>query len=298
MQTPSVSFITPSYSLDLHRCELLCESMDRFVTGYDMHFIVVGDEDIELFSHLKSANRKVVASSELLPRLWPVGKWRGRRYWWSPQIGLPVYGWHLQQLRKFAMTAAQDSDRVMFADSDCVFCRPTDMKVLAGGENTPHFHTKGDINSSRPNHVKWWRNAHRILGLDVPDLPGDDYIGPMIVWDRKTVISVLSRIETACGRSWWAGLARQRDFSEYLTYGTAVAADADLAGRHELTEINNCLTYWGGPQLDRKGLISFMKEMQPHHYAITIQSHTATPLETIREVAFADTAAQGLSEAL
>lgn len=290
MQSPAVSLITPSYNADFGRCELLCETIDRHVTGFETHYIVVGDEDLGLFQRLGRANRKIVASSSLLPPLHPLPKWRGRRYWWSPQIRLPVYGWHLQQLRKFAMTAAQHSDRVIFADSDCVFCKPTDLKALVCGGKVPHFHTPGDIDASRPRHVTWWRNAHAILGLEVPDLPGDDFIGPLIVWDRETVRTVLARIEAVGGLPWWVGLARQRHFSEYLTYGIAVANDPDLSARHELTTQNFCLTYWAGPQLDKAGLAAFMKEMQPFQHAITIQSHTATPLDIIREVALGFTA--------
>jgi hypothetical protein len=285
MQPTSVSLITPSYHADLERCELLCETVDRYVTGYDTHYIVVGDEDQALFEPLAGPGRRIVASSSLLPPLMPLPKWRGRRYWWSPQIRLPVYGWHLQQLRKYAMAAAQDSDRVIFADSDCVFCKPTDMRELAGQPKAPHFHAPDDINAARPNHVRWWRNAHAILGIEPPSLPGDDFIGPLIVWDRATVRSVLERIETVTGKPWWVGFARQRQFSEYLTYGIAVANDPELAKRHQRTTVNPCLTYWAGPQLDRAGLIAFMKDMQPFHHAITIQSHTATPLDVFRDVA-------------
>ncbi|POF34314.1 DUF6492 family protein [Roseibium marinum] len=284
MQTPSVSIVTPSYHNDLRRCELLCETIDRLVTGFDHHFIVVGDEDLEIFRHLSGPKRSIVPSSDLLPRFWPLPKWRGRRYWWSPRIRLPVYGWHLQQLRKFAMTADQESDRVLFIDSDGVFCRPTDLRKLAGRPKSPLFYSGGDINPSRPNHVRWWKNAHKILGIDVPALPGDDFIGPMIVWERQTVKALLARIESVCGCPWWAGLARQRHFSEYLIYGIAVASDPALAERHELISISHCLTYWGGPQLDKAGLTSFMDGLQSHHHAITIQSHTETPLQTIREV--------------
>ncbi|PVB60672.1 DUF6492 family protein [Labrenzia sp. 011] len=298
MQTPSVSIVTPSYSNDLQRCELLCETIDRFVTGYEHHFIVVGDEDLDIFRHLSGPARTVVPSSQLLPRLLPLPKWRGRRYWWSPRIRLPVYGWHLQQLRKFAMAAAQQSDRVLFMDSDGVFCRPTDLGQLAGQPKSPLFHSPGDINPSRPHHVRWWRNAHRILGLEIPALPGDDFIGPMIVWERETVKGLLARIESVCGCPWWVGLARQRHFSEYLIYGIAVASDPVLAARHERTCVSHCLTYWGGPQLDKAGLISFMEGLQPSQHAITIQSHTATPLRIIREVALAEPAAQAASGAL
>ncbi|MES0883038.1 DUF6492 family protein [Roseibium sp. SCP14] len=288
MPPPTVSIVTPSYCADLHRCELLCESIDLFVTGYENHLIVVGDEDLELFRHLNSPKRMVVPSSQYLPSLLPFAKWRGRRYWWSPRIRIPVYGWHLQQLRKIAVAAAQDSDRVVFTDSDCVFCKPSDLRELVGQPRTRLFLTPGDVNMSRPDHIRWWRNAYRCLGYEAPDLPGDDFIGPLVVWDKETVSAVTNKIEQVSGQPWWLCLARQRQFSEYMTYGIAVINDPELMARHDVVTSNLCLTYWEGDHLDRAGLASILNELQPHHCAVTIQSHTETSVDLIRETILAE----------
>ncbi|MEM9633942.1 MAG: DUF6492 family protein [Pseudomonadota bacterium] len=284
MHLPSISIMTPSYFADLRRCELLCESIDLFVSGYDYHYIVVGDEDLELFQHLDDSKRKVVASSALLPKLLPVMKWRGRQYWWSPQVRIPIYGWHLQQLRKFALTRAQDSDRVIFTDSDCVFCSPIDLRDYAAQVTSPLFMTPGHVNDLRPDHVRWWRNAHKCLGYTEHELPGDDFIGPLVVWEKETVTSLMKRIEKVCGCAWWLALARQRQFSEYTIYGIAVVNEPELSIRHEFVTDNHCLTYWDGKHLDREGLSSFLMDLKPHHFAVTIQSHTGTPIDLIREI--------------
>lgn len=283
--TASISLVTPSYSGDFDCCKLLCESIDRHVTGHDMHYIVVGDEDAALFAPLNGPRRRVVLSSSLLPKFWALPKWRGRRYWWSPAIHLPVYGWHLQQLRKIAMTLAQSSERVMCVDSDNVFCRPLDLSEIAATPRLAHYVEPGAINQSRPNHVRWWQNAHRVLGMPDPVLPGDDFIGPMTLWERETVKVMTRQIETVSGLPWWQALARQRHFSEYLVYGAAVASDPTLAARHERVSQSRCLTYWVGPPLDRAGLRALIASLLPHQCAITIQSHTQTPIEIIREVA-------------
>lgn len=284
----SISLITPSYAGDFARCQLLCASVDRFVTGHDMHFIVVGDEDAALFAPLAGPNRRIVPHSALLPTFWSVGRWRGRRYLWKPGLTLPVYGWHLQQLRKIAMTLVQTSARTMCIDSDNCFCRPLDLVEIASAEKVPLFHAPGDVNATRPSHVLWLQNAHRLLGLAPPTLPGDDFIGQMVVWERQTVETITSKIETLAQRPWWSAVVRLRQFSEYLIYGSAVTSDPALSAQHALTTQTRCLTYWDGAALDAKGLKTFIAQLAPHQNAIAIQSHTKTPLALIRSVALGE----------
>lgn len=283
--TGSLSLITPSYSGDFASCQLLCASIDRFVTGHDMHYLVVGDEDAALFAPLAGPRRRIVPHSELLPKFWPVGRWRKRLYWWRPGIGLPVYGWHLQQLRKIAMTLAQKSERIMCIDSDNCFCRPLDLGTIAGAAQVPLFVAPGDVGPEQPDHVIWLENAHRLLGLTPPRLPADDFIGQMIVWERRTVEALTARIENTHRRPWWSSIARLRQFSEYLIYGVAVTHDPALAARHERMTQSWCLTYWSGAALDETALIDFIGTMRPEQSAIAIQSHTETPIELIRRVA-------------
>ncbi|MGV3573896.1 MAG: DUF6492 family protein [Devosia sp.] len=283
--TGSISLITPSYSGDFASCQLLCASIDRFVTGHDMHYLVVGDEDAALFAPLAGPRRRIVPHSQLLPKFWPLLRWRRRLYWWAPGLGLPVYGWHLQQLRKIAMTLAQQSERIMCIDSDNCFCRPLDLGPIATSAEVPLFVAPGDVGPERPAHVTWLQNAHRLLGLAPPELPGDDFIGQMIVWERQTLGEITAKIESVQRRPWWSAIVRLRQFSEYLIYGAAVKHDPALAARHERVTQSRCLTYWSGAALDEAGLSDFIATMRPEQSAIAIQSHTKTPIELIRRVA-------------
>jgi len=278
----SISLITPSYAGDFASCQLLCASIDRFVTGHDMHYLVVGDEDEALFAGLAGTRRRIVPHSALLPRFWPAGRWRGRRYWWRPGTGLPVYGWHLQQLRKIAMTLAQESTRIMCIDSDNCFCRPLDLSELAASEKVPLFLAPGDVGPERPSHVLWLENAHRLLGLAPPTSPADDFIGQMIVWEREALAATTQKIESTTRRPWWAAMVRLRQFSEYLIYGAAVTHDDALSARHEPVTQSRCLTYWSGEALDEEGLVRFIDQLQPGQSAIAIQSHTGTSVDLIR----------------
>jgi hypothetical protein len=277
-----LSVVTPSYRGDFERCRLLCDSMDRFCTGHFRHYIVVDDEDYVLFSQLAGPTREVIATSALFPPFWTVGRWRGRRYRWRPGIGLPVYGWHLQQLRKIAITLAQQSDRVVCIDSDTCFCRPADLSELGASARVPLFIRRAAITQGHVNHVRWRENAYKILGIAPPPLPGDDFIGSMITWERATVRVMIELIESVNGRPWWEVLARQRDFSEYLVYGVAVSNDPALSQRHEPVEKSPCLTYWSGPPLDEHGVTQLIDQLRPDQCGLMIQSHTQTPVSTIR----------------
>src|ERR1700730_1805586 len=63
----SIVLVTPSYRRDLSRCELLCETVDRWVTSFAKHYVIVADADRPLFAKLNSAHREVLAASDLLP---------------------------------------------------------------------------------------------------------------------------------------------------------------------------------------------------------------------------------------
>lgn len=288
--TATVNLVTPSYSRDFESCRLLCDSIDLFVTGYDRHYLVVSDEDLPLFSKLKSSKREVVCDSDLLPgalRALPdFLKWKGRQYYWAFGAGLPVYGWHIQQLRKFAMTLSQPCPRVICIDSDNCFVRSIHAPERAGQEKSPLYADLGGINRSRPSHVKWQQNAYRLLGAFEPPLPGDDYIGQMIVWDRDSVRLILEKVEFVTGLPWWKALCKVRDFSEYILYGVGVKTCPELVPRHEVVTKALCATYWSGPALDPAGIKALTQGLDKDQFAIAVQSHTFTAPSLIRDAVF------------
>ena len=97
------AIVTPSYGPDFERCRLLCETLDRFVTGFDRHYLLVEHRDVALFRSLESPRRIVVDERDLLPRCLvpindPLSGFK-RRLWLSPWT-MPLRGWHAQQLRR------------------------------------------------------------------------------------------------------------------------------------------------------------------------------------------------------
>jgi hypothetical protein len=281
-----VSIITPSFHRDLESCRLLCDTLDRHATGYTDHYIVVTSDDLPLFAPLAGPRRHVVSERDVLQaKLYPIPiRWRGRRYRWLPGAW-PVYGWHIQQVLKFAMTLAQPNPRVMFIDSDNFLVRPFDIAAFGGGPTLPLQLDRGAIVASEANHVTWLRTAHELLGLERPNLPADDYIGNMIVWDKQIVREILHRIEAKAGVPWWVALMRARPFSEYLIYGTAVSTDPKLMARHHAVTAHPCLTYWEGPALDEASFHAFASRMRPDQSALGVQSFTGTSIELLRSFA-------------
>ncbi len=284
--TLPVSIITPSFERDFESCRLLCDTLDTYVTGFDVHYIVVSAEDRALFAPLAGPRRRIVDAAELLPvSLLPVPiKWKGRRYSWAPGMTLPVFGWHLQQIRKFAMTTAQPNPRVVFIDSDNFFVRPFELSGFAGGTTVP-LHVDPNVVAAGGPHAVWIAHARKLLGLSEPTFPTDNFVGQMIVWDTEIVREIVRRIEANSGTSWWKALLRVRDFSEYMIYGAAVTADPALRTRHHIVEEPPCLTYWEGPALDEAALRTLMSRLARHQSALAIQSFTGTPVALLRAAA-------------
>ena len=53
--TATTAIVTASYAPDFERCRLLCETIDRFVTGASHHYILVEQRDVALFRQLADA---------------------------------------------------------------------------------------------------------------------------------------------------------------------------------------------------------------------------------------------------
>ena len=63
----SWAVITPSYRGDFARCRLLCQSMDSFVSGAWIHYIIVEKVDLALFRSLAGPRRTILEMEALLP---------------------------------------------------------------------------------------------------------------------------------------------------------------------------------------------------------------------------------------
>lgn len=287
----STAIATPSYSGDFERCRLLCASIDRFVSGQAMHYLLVEDRDLALFKPLAGPRRQVIPETALLPSWlssWPDPLSFGRRRVWTGPGALarglpPLRGWHAQQLRKLAFPLKSHEDVVLFADSDMIFLRPFEVASLAAAGGVRLYRKPEGITGEMTRHRDWCELASRLLGLPEPTFPSADYINNLVSWRRDNIVAMMARIEQNTGRDWVSAIAANRQFSEYMIYGYFVERVRGLAkaghwpDAHEL-----CKVYWFDEDVtDLASLRSFEEVLEPGQVAVGVQSFTDVPLDRL-----------------
>ncbi len=279
----TVGLITPSHRGDLERSAMLFDSIDRHISRRGEHYVVVHDEDVALFAQFRRSDRRILPVSDFLPswlRPVPGLRWRGRRYWWSFH-GQPISGWHAQQIVKIQAAKTLPEERFCLIDSDNVFFRDFDLAPLARPNPVPMHVHRGGVTTMRPRHLLWIASSSRLLGIPQAPLPADDYIDQIIVWDKSTVQAMTKRIEVVTGRDWVAALCRERDYSEYMIYGSFVAGLSSAPERHRLDSESLCRTYWDSDVLSTQDVLGMLCNAGPSQVALCIQSFGSTPLSTI-----------------
>ncbi|MEE9041279.1 DUF6492 family protein, partial [Brucella melitensis] len=193
------AIVTASWDQDFERCKLLCETVDKYTTGFTKHYILVESKDVALFRQLESSRRIIIDERDLLPSwlhaFWdPTHLWR-RRIWLSLKTK-PLRGWHVQQLRRIALAGAMEEDGFLYMDSDMAFLRPFDCSTLWHGEKLRLFVRPNALaNPKWPEHPVWAANAAKLLGIQNGKSGLNDYIGQLVSWRRDSVISMCERIE-------------------------------------------------------------------------------------------------------
>jgi hypothetical protein len=281
----TVALLTPTYAKDIERFDLLCESIDRYVRGYERHYVIVNDDDLPVFQKYASDRRVIAPSSAYLPTwLWAVPRFlafKGRRIWVSP-IAKPIHGWHVQQLLKISGALRAVEDRICIVDSDNLFFREFDVQAYAGGEKTPLYVSRAALLGKETMHTAWTRNAFRLLGLPEPLFPADDYVGNVIAWDRQALKAMSEEIRLATGLDWRLALCRTRQFSEYMLYGQFIAHAPRFREQHQIVEKSLACTHWDEEQLDEAMIRALRDSAEPQMIALCIQSYSHTSVPDIR----------------
>lgn len=285
----SAAIVTASYAGDYERCRLLCESIDRRVTGHSCHYILVEAADVALFRQLEGPQRRIVDERALLPwwlRPFPDPLSAGRRRVWLSLKGPPLRGWHVQQLRRIAMAASMPEEIMVSCDSDVVFVRPFDVGAFREGAAVRFYRDPAAMRNVLPHleahHRAWSRQAGRLLGISGPAETDTGYIATLIAWRRDTVRDMVERIEAVTGRAWISALAATRKLSECTIYGRFVEEVEGRRDRHFPSDRKLCHTYWDGAALGEAGLAGFLAALEPGQPAIGIQSFTGTDTAVIR----------------
>ncbi|RUW84483.1 DUF6492 family protein [Mesorhizobium sp. M1E.F.Ca.ET.063.01.1.1] len=284
---PSAAVVTASYAPDFERCRLLCETMDRHVTGVARHYILVEHRDVVLFRQLEGSRRTVVDEQDLLPR-WlrgfddPLSLLR-RRVWLSFRTQ-PLRGWHVQQLRRIAIAAHAGEGVLVFCDSDVAFLKPFDTSAFWRDGKVRLFRRDGVLaKDGHDEHRIWSRNAASALGVEPAKVSIHDYISTLIAWRRETVNAMCERIEKIHGRDWVGVLGAARKFSECMIYGRYVDDLLEGAGHfHDSMEF--CRVHWNGEPLSDEAFRRFVDAMAPQQVAIGMQSFIGTDVGRIRRL--------------
>lgn len=287
----SFAIATPSYAPDFERCRLLCDSIDRHVSHLSTHYILIDPVDFALFRTLEGPRRRVITDADLLPG-WLKG-WNdpfnpGRRIWTGLGALMrgvpPLRGWHIQQLRKFAVAALIDEDVILFADSDIVFLRPLDLSSQMLGEAVRLFRKEKAITAQMLPQTEWLASAAKMLGAPMPQLPADDFINPLVTWRRDTALKLLGHVEQVTGRAWPAAIGHGRQFSEYLIYGAFVTRDAAEMARHWIDPESLAATTWFAHEMPAGGASDLTRAMSARQVALCVQSFIDVPAADLRQL--------------
>lgn len=283
--TQTSALVTASYLPDLERCRLLCETIDKHVSGHSHHYLLVASNDVASFRALEGPRRTVVDERDLLPgwlRSFPDPLSRFRKRIWLSLRTMPLRGWHVQQLRRIAIAGHIGEDGLIFCDSDVAFLRPFDCATIWRDGNLRLFRRENGL--SRPDlddQRLWAANAGKTLGLAAA--PRHDYIATVIAWRRDAAVAMCRHIEETTGKQWVAAIGSNRRFSECMLYGRY--ADEVLQGEGHFHESNElCRVYWTGPALSDATFSEFLASMTPDQVAIGMQSFIGTDIGRIRRL--------------
>jgi hypothetical protein len=280
---------TPSYRGDVERCKLLCASIDAFVSGLSMHYLLVEDRDLPIFAPLAGPRRCIIAESELLPswlRSWPDPFSMGRRRVWTGPGALargvkPLRGWHTQQLRKLALPLIAPEPVLLYADSDMVFLSPYDLASQVQGGRARLVRKSGAIHSGMKDHVAWVRHAAAVLGTHAPMLPADDYVTALPTWLGPNVSALLRHVAERSGRDWVCAVAAGRAFSEMMLYGNFVEHVLGERATHTPTSDGLCASYWVRDAVSGESFREGVELLSPGQVAIGVQSFIGVPMEEL-----------------
>ncbi len=287
LRAPTAAVVTASYAPDFERCRLLCETLDRHVSGFAHHYILVEQRDVALFRQLEDSRRSVVDERDLLPS-WlhafddPLSLFR-RRIWLSLRTQ-PLRGWHVQQLRRIAIAAHAAEDVLVYVDSDVAFLKPFDCAAFSRDGKVRLFRREDVLSSDgHGEHRIWSRNAGDALGIDASRVSTHDYISTLIAWRRETVNAMCAGIEKTHGRDWAAMIGSARQFSECMIYGRYVDDVIGGAGHFHGAE-EFCRVHWNGQPLSDDAFRHFVATMAPEQVAIGMQSFIGTDVGRIRRL--------------
>ncbi len=265
--------ITPSYAPDFERCKILCRSIENHVTSYEKHVIIVDAEDLALFQTIKGPKIEIITKESILPG-W-LKKIPFQRKWWLSYKTLPVRGWILQQITKLSVAECFDADLYLFADSDIMMIRPLDMSSFVNNRKVRLYrYSRKEQDYREPRHKAWYKYAGSLFELSGDEFLKSDYIGPLVTWEKDTLLKLNKYIKEKTGKnSWQETLCNTFDFSEYILYGIFTEFVLKDESGHYWDDTDICHTSFTYTINNFNDLQEFLKQLRPEHKAVCIQSN-------------------------
>lgn len=277
--------ITPSYAPDFDKCQLLCWSMDQFLSSWTHHYIIVDQRDLALFRQLEGSKRKIVTKEEILPWWIKQVAFLEKKNLWMSLKSLPIRGWLLQQIIKLAIAQHVKDDVLVFADSDVVFFRPFNLQnFIHDGKvrlyREPDVIYKPSIaDEKKLKHIKWLQDSYKwyqtamnLLDLSDINYPAPDYEGQIITWKRDNVLQLHQHIENISGREWIETICNSLHLAEYLLYGIFVERVMKEQSGHYYDDKKFSLDYWANIPMSNEQIDKFFTKIEQEHFAIMISA--------------------------
>jgi hypothetical protein len=277
----SYALVTPSFRLDLERCRLLTDTVERWVAPHVRHYLVIDRRDVAMFKPLVSARTELLVVEDITPR-WIFRIPGIRRFWFSLRT-VPMKNWILQQIVKISVPEVVKEDVLLYTDSDTFFVAQFDPRSLERDGKPPLFMEPGQ-RGLIPNNDKWNDAAARLLGLPELKSYDENFIGNVITWRRENALAMRDRIEATTRRDWELSLAPMITFSEYILYGAFCHRVLGEKSGHWDDGVVRTLTYWLTTPLTIAGLKELKQNQQPHHHSAMISAKSRTSVEDIRRV--------------
>jgi hypothetical protein len=283
MSSYSYALVTPSFRLDLDRCALLVESVERWVAPHVRHYLVIDRRDVPLFKAFASSRTSILVVEDIIPR-WLFRLPFTRRFWFSLRTA-PVRNWILQQIVKLSIPSAVDEDVLLCTDSDVFFVAPYDPREFEREGKVPLFVETGQRGLIKSND-EWHRVAAGLLGLKPEQSYDTNYIGNVIPWRRETGLALQRRIAEVAGKPWQLALTRRLVFAEYILYGMFSHDEKGQSAGQWDDGVVRTLCYWGTKPLELAELEELKAKRLPHHHSVMVSAKSKTPVADIRKAFF------------
>ena len=286
--TGSVSIITASYSNDLRVCELLCESIDRYVPVDIPHYLIIPRADLQFFADLKGSRRHLLFQEDVAPKWLKSSQFL--RNWSFSWTTPPVRGWIRQQLVKLAIDSFVPAETLVIIDSDCFITRPWDPKSLVRADGLVPLYREldlVDIGATQDN-AKWHRHADSVLATSTVSDPRVYFVGQVMIWRKDILRQLHARLEEGTlFRSWQKRLCFYTTLSEYTLYGVFIEhVIGEKNSGHYFDPTVRTLDYWGTAPMTEAQLVAMKARLTDQHIGAMISAKSNTSAELIRKVFF------------